>query len=230
VTDVREHFPRTPRTIVFEALDAGREADLSADLMRLYAQPLEIYYSATSFRRLGDPTDIVSGFFSSRFGQPGWLADWRRRYEIDRIPLRRWLVNGLNFYLLEEFRRLQRDRRQEFLGSEPAALGVLNPADRSFEHEAARAIVGEALDRTRNACEREGQQMHFEVFMRHTVGNTPYEAFASELGLTTSQCAGMARTVSSKFRRALTELLVREGADPTNLEAEIGMLREALGR
>ena len=225
----RDHFPRTPRTVMFEAIEDGRAHDLAGELMRLYALPLEIYFAATSFRNLGDARDMVTGFFSSRFSQPGWLAEWKARHEIDRIPLRRWLLTSLNFYLHEEYRRRGRDRRAEPL--EPAIAAAASPAgsaERVFDRDAARAIVGEALERAREVSLAAGQAVHFEVFMRHLVGHEPYETIAPALGLSATQCGGMTRTVASKFRRALAEVLVREGADPEDLDREIARLMESL--
>lgn len=230
MSGVRDHFPRTPRTVMLEAIEDGRAHDLAAEIMRLYAKPLQIYFSATSFRNLGMPADIVAGFFCSRLSQPTWLADWKARYEIDQIPLRRWLLNSLNFYLHEEHRRRQRDQRDQ--EPEPRAASAPKSdgsAERRFEREAARAIVREALERTRDSCIAAGQQAHLEVFMRHLIRQEPYETLAPALGLSATQCAGMTRTVASKFRRALAEILVREGADPSDLDREIERLMGDLG-
>lgn len=229
MTEPRDHFPNTPRTVVFDAIDAGRAQQLSGELMRLYAKPLEIYFSATSFRALGAPSDIVAGFFSSRFSQPAWLADWRARHGIDQIPLRRWLLTSLNFYLHEELRRQKRDRRSEQPdGGVPATRTSDESAERRFEREAARAIVGEALDRVRDEARAAGQSVHLEIFMRHFISQEPYETLAPGFGLSATQCAGYARTVAVKLRRALAEFLVREGADPNDIDQEIGRLMEAL--
>ena len=226
----RDHFPRTPRTVMFEAIEDGRAHDLAGELMRLYALPLEIYYSATSFRALGQPRDIVAGFFSSRLSQPDWMVEWKSRHEIDQIPLRRWLLTSLNFYLHEEHRRQGRDGRAEQLEPRVAAgTATAASAERAFDRNAARAIVGEGLERTREACLAVGQAVHLEVFMRHVIGDEPYESLAPSLGLTATQCGGMTRTVASKFRRCLAEVLVREGADPDDLDHEIARLMESLG-
>ena len=97
---------------MLEAIEDGRAHELAADVMRLYATPLEVYFAATSFRSMGSPSDIVAGFFCSRLSQPTWLADWKARHEIDQIPLRRWLLTSLNFYLQEEHRRRQRSQNE----------------------------------------------------------------------------------------------------------------------
>lgn len=224
----RDHFPRTPRTIVFESLAEGRAHELAGDLMSLYAEPLQIYFSATSFHSLGEPRDIVAGFFASRFSQPTWLADWRARHELDQIPLRRWLLNSLNFYLHEESRRVARDRRIETLPTVGAEIAEAAGAERTFERESARLIVARALERTRLACEAAGQARHLEIFMRHFLGQVPYERLAQEHGFTTTQCAGMSRTVAAKLRRELASMLLAEGADPQRLDEDIGRLIEAL--
>jgi hypothetical protein len=229
VSAIRDHFPRTPRTVMLDAIGDGRAHELAAQIMRLYDRPLQIYFSATSFRSLGAPSDVVAGFFSSRLSQPNWLVDWKARYEIDRIPLRRWLLNSLNFYLHEEHRRQQRHELPleavSFLSAVGAARGT---PERQFEREASRSIVREALECTRDACIACGQPVHLEVFMRHLISQEPYETLAPALGLSATQCAGMARTVASKFRRSISEILLREGADPAELDGEIGRLMEAL--
>lgn len=226
---VRDHFPRTPRTVMLEAIGDGRAHELAAEIMRLYATPLEIYFSATSFRSLGAPGDIVAGFFCSRLSQPTWLSDWKARHEIDRIPLRRWLLNSLNFYLHEEHRRRQRDQLTPEAAGSPPGSAARDTPERRFERDVSRAIVREALERTRDECAASGQSVHLEVFMRHFIGEEPYETLAPALGLGTTQCAGMARTVASKYRRALAAILVREGADPADLDREIERLMGDLG-
>jgi DNA-directed RNA polymerase specialized sigma24 family protein len=214
---------------MLEAIEDGRAHELAADVMRLYATPLEVYFAATSFRSMGSPSDIVAGFFCSRLSQPTWLADWKARHEIDQIPLRRWLLTSLNFYLQEEHRRRQRDGRPEALDpQQPTNLRSEDSAERRFEREAVRAIVREALECVQEACVAVDQAVHLEVFMRHFIRQEPYETVGPTLGLTATQCAGMARTVASKFRRSIGEILLREGADPAELDGEIGRLMEAL--
>lgn len=230
VNAARDHFPRTPRTVVFESLDEGRAHEVVGGLMALYAEPLEIYFAATSFRGLGEPRDIVAGFFSSRMAQPRWLADWRARHEIDQIPLRRWLLTSLNFYLHEEVRRRDRDRRDGTVAADFGTAPTAPPsAERAFERESARSIVGLALERTREACAAAGQARHLEVFMRHFMHQVPYEQLARELAASEGQCAGMSRTVAAKLRRELAAILLEEGVEPDRLNEEIARLLEVLG-
>ena len=88
--------------------------------------------------------------------------------------------------------------------------------------------MARALERTRLACEAAGQARHLEIFMRHFLGQVPYERLAQEHGFTTTQCAGMSRTVAAKLRRELASMLLAEGADPQRLDEDIGRLIEAL--
>lgn len=228
MTVTNDHFPPTPRTLVHEALDRGDHASLAAHLMAIYEQPLMVYFGATSYRGLGPPRDVVAGFFAARLAREDWLRDWRDSCAIRDIPLRRWLLNALNFYLKEEVRRLARDRRTEGTGDVPQLASEARAAEVQFEREAARSIVGEALRRAREACESAGQSTHFEIFMRHFIDEHPYDRLAHAFGLSESQCAGHARTASAKFRRALMETLLDEGADPSGLDDEIASLLGAL--
>jgi len=223
-----EVFPKTPRTMVLDALAGGDAQALPARLMELYRVPLEQYFAATSFRHVGRPTDVVAGYFASRFSNPGWLDDWRGRHEVDGIPLRRWLVNGLNFYLLEEHRRGKRGPVLD----DGAASDAADESDAlaAFERAAARRLVARALERTREGCEADGQQAHFDIFVRHVMKGQHYHAIHADLGIEPQRSAGMVRTASARFRRALAGILVGEGADPERIDDEIAALMEALAR
>ena len=227
MTGVQDHFPPTPRTLVHDALDRGDPQAVAAHLIRLYERPLRIYYGATSFRNLGEPREIVAGFLVDRLSREDWLLGWREACRSREIPLRRWLLNALNFYLQEEARRTARDRRLP----EPAVGATSveeSGAERAFEREAARAVVTEALSRTEAACREVGQSRHYEVFVRHTIDRQPYETIGPALGLSLSQCAGHVRTVTAKFRRAVAEVLAEEGVEDGELDREIVRLMEAL--
>lgn len=386
MSEARQHFPDTERTFVLDQLEAGCGRDLASYVMRVYYEPLCIYSRATSYRDLGEAEEIVAGFFASRLSDPTWLDRWRAESCRRPMPLRRWLLNGLCFYMREEARRRRRDRRIESDGAgslEPEAVSLgcassghagedlellalrrefdalllhafprigaqteLDPetrlfdgrfdamvdrarrlverggpvqpelraflqdldgleasdesaasasetpgpsrvaqqhasvarsavrrlaraadawrsllrrrekrvrprqslrralsdalaarlanfdgashAERQFERARARWIVAVATERTRVACVAAGQALHFEVFIRHHVHGAPYEAIAPNFGLGEVQCAGMARTASSKFRAQLGEVLREDGIDAGEIDSEIARLMEAL--
>lgn len=247
----REHFPPTERTFVVDMIVQGRSSELTAHIMRVYDEPLQIYFSATSFRSLGEPRDIVAGYFASRLARSEWLSEWQLSWENEGIRLSRWLVNGLNFFLFEVHRTQQRERKErggrsieaiEVAGDMCASAGVLAQekaihasgkfigAAHVFDRAHARVLVREALTRTEAACTESGQSQHFDIFMRHCVEQIPYELIAAKTALSPIQCAGLVRTVSMKFRRAIAELLVEDGADPCELDHEIARLMESLAR
>ncbi len=223
----QEHFPPTPRTLVHEALERGEPKAVAAHLIRLYERPLRIYLSATSFRTLGEPGDVVAGFLADRLSRPDWLLDWREACRDREILLRRWLLNGFNFYLQEEVRRIRRDRALPEPGDVPPREPV-SSAERAFDREAARAVVAEALVRTESICRAAGQSRHYEVFVKHAIHGQPYETIGGALGLSPTQCAGHMRTAAAKFRATIAEVLAEEGLGGDGLDREIVRLIEAL--
>jgi len=214
-------FDPTPRTAMVSMLRAQRRDEVEAFLMQTYARPLGLYLSATSYRSIGAPDDLVAGFFASRLGREDWLAGWAE----SGLRLRRWLVNGLLLHVREEIRRTARDRRQQPLpeDSPPASL------DLAFEQAYAREVVQAACDAAASVCAADGFERHWALFLRHFVDGRTYEQLAQESGLTVGQVNGMTRTALVRFRRSISDLLLRDGADPSDLDREIGELLVVLG-
>ena len=85
----QDAFPQTLRTWIGARLvdgHAGR-ADVNRHLMTVYLRPLKIYFMGTSERWLGEPDDVVSGFFADRLARENFLDDWIA----SGVSLRRWL-------------------------------------------------------------------------------------------------------------------------------------------
>lgn len=220
-------FPSTERTWIEDRIACGDAAAVRRFLMDTYSEPLAGYVSATSFRDLERPMDIVSGFFASRLSKDGWLRAWQE----SGIRLRRWLMNGLLLFCHEQVAARSRDGRVTLVpmdvlegssGSEDAV--------RVFERVWARGVIEHATRRARELCEEAGQGAHWELFLRHHVGQQPYSILAPEFGVGEQQAAGMVRTASVKLRRALLEILVRDGAPDAALDAEIAELLRAMQR
>lgn len=220
-------FPSTERTWIADRLERGSAREVHAHLMSAYSGPLSGYVSATSFRDLGSPADLVAGFFASRLSQDGWLRAWQE----SGLRLRRWLMNGLLLYCHEQVAARARDNRIVLRPSaELDAGGDLDDAVRVFERVWARGVIEQATARARELCDTAGQDRHWELFMRHHVGQQPYSALAPEFGVSEQQAAGMVRTASIKLRRALLEILVRDGAPDAALDDEIAELLRAMNR
>ena len=216
-----ELFEPTPRTAVIAMLEGRRPEDVRAFLMTQYHEPLAAYISAVDRGRLGEPRDVIAGFFADRLHRKDWLEQWRT----SGLRLRRWLVNGLHFYCHEERRRRTRDRVDDLDdGNVPASI------DRVFERAYAVATVRRATEAAALVCAREGFSRHWACFLRHHVGGATHDQIAAEEGCTPGQVANMIRTATRRFRSAVSELLLQDGADPAELDREIGELLSRLGQ
>lgn len=220
-------FPSTERTWIADRLGTGDGPAVHRFLMDTYSGPLAGYVSATSFRDLSAPGDLVAGFFASRLTQDGWLRAWQE----SGIRLRRWLMNGLLLYCHEQVASRARDGRVTLVPIEALdGAGATEDAVRVFERVWARGVIEQATMRARELCEEAGQGAHWELFLRHHVGQQPYSALAPEFGVGEQQAAGMVRTASIKLRRALLEILIRDGAPDAALDNEIAELLRAMQR
>lgn len=222
-------FPATHRDWLATQLRAGDDGRrLAASyVMELYAPALAAYFRGSSFRSLGDPKDYVAGFFASRLGRDDFLGKWLA----SGMSFRRWLINGFHFYVREEM-RLERERRGD---DEPEPESgdtstVEVGAVEAFERAWARDVVRSACDRAHAVCESAGKGAHWTLFLRHHADDVPYAQLVDELGVPLARAPGMARTAANVLRRALLEILVRDGVAEEELEAETNRLLSALAR
>jgi len=221
-TPTPDLFDPTPRTTMVQWMRSNEKPRVRDFLMRTYLVPLAGYLSATSYRRLGEPRDVVAGFFASRLDRDGWLESWRD----SGIRLRRWLMTGLLFYCREEVRRQQRTTAVEVEVEEP----IVPSAEQQFESEYAQTLVRSATESARASCETDGLVRHWNLFLRHFVDGATYEVLARDEALSVGQVNGMVRTAMSRFRTAVGEALLMDGADPRELDAEIQALLARLRR
>ena len=220
----RDVFPTTQRTWIDQVMDRPDtdRSEINRHIMAVYSVPLRVYFLGTGSRWLGDPEEIVAGFFADRLARDGFLRDWRR----GGMRLRRWLMNAFSFYLAELRRGHRRDRRVE--GSVPdVSAGGPTPerlADRAFSE----SIVAEAIRTAAAVCDAGGLQDHWGVFIRHTCDDVSYADLAADYGVTSARAAVMARTAARHFRTALRAMLVCDGAGEDAVEEEIRELIEAV--
>lgn len=203
--------------------DADR-SELNRYIMSVYAAPLRVYFLGTGLRWLGDPDEVVAGFFADRLPRDGFLSDWRR----GEMRLRRWLMNAFSFYLSELRRRQRRDRRTA------GDLPDLPESRRSPEQMADRAfgqsIVAQAIRLAQTHCAEHGMQDHWGIFLRHTCDDVPYAELAIDYDVSAARAAVMARTAGRHFRKALRASLVSDGASEGDVDLEIQELLEAIER
>ena len=219
-----EVFPQTQNTWIDQKLaeGVGGRQELNHHIMNLYAFPLRVYFLSTSDRWLGEPDDVVQGFFASRLDRNVYFDDWRK----SGLRLRRWLMNGFCFYLKEMRRERRKDKRSEALAHDPEEVEDLDSQiDRAF----AVAIVQRAMVDTQELCEANGFSDHWKIFFEHYYEDKEYKDIAPDFEIDTVRAATMARTVSGKFRKALRDLLVRDGATEAEVNQELAALLEASG-
>ncbi len=223
----RDSFPATQRGWLVAQLGQGAEglSRINAYVMQTYAEPLGNYVAGSSFRSLGTPADLVSGFFASRLAQPAYFERWIE----SNLPLRRWLINGFLFYLQEELRRRKADRVEAMPSSavdEPASSA--QTAVEEFDRLWAASMVRSAATAARERCTQEGFDTHWQMFERHFIKGVSYADLAAEFSVTGGQSASMVRTASIRFRQAVVDLLLKDGATEEELDDEIARLMMAL--
>lgn len=213
-------FPETRRTWMGECLTRGEIAAARRHVMEVYEHPLRVYCSGCSLRWVGEPGDLVAGFFADRLSRPAFFERWRE----SRRPLRYWLIVGFKHYLLEQARRLQRDRRE--VSAELDATDAR--PDLAFERECAIGLVRRALRETERRCRDDGFGDHFDVFVRFHMHGESLDAIAERLGVDAARAGVMKRTAVQRFERVMRELVAWSGAEEAEIDAEIRGLRETL--
>jgi len=217
-------FPVTMTDWIHERMSLGPEGrrQLNQEIMARYAWPLQVYFMGTRDRWLGEPTDIVQGFFASRLAKAEFFANW----SASGLRLRHWLINAFCFYLKELHRARRKEAREVAQADEPATAEG-NPskaADRAF----AVSVVREALRLAQAQCEKEKLGDHWEIFLRHFYRGEAYADFAADFGVDAPRAAVMARTARTKFSAVVRDLLSREAPD-ADPDAEILSLLEESG-
>lgn len=198
----------------------GRQ-EVNRHVMGVYAWPLRVYFMGTRDRWLGEPEDVVQGFFASRLSKADFFANWRA----SGMKLRHWLINAFCFYLKEMKRSRKRDARnvaQEEDRQESPAPGPTREFDRAY----VISLVREALRRTQDQCEKENLGPHWEVFVRHFYQGQAYADFAAELRIDAARAAVMARTARSKFQATLRSMLTLDSVRGEDPDEEIRALLE----
>lgn len=213
-------FPSTERSRFAEMLARDPEARKQAvrEVLGQYAEPLQLYVRGSSLKSHGDSVDLVQGFLASRLSRERYLDDWIE----SGLRLRRWLINGLHLYAKEE-RRKSRSIDDPPDDDDP-------PSGRVVAAEAAwaRALLLEACEKVRRELERSGHARSWDIFRRHFIDDRPYRDLQTEFGMGPAAMAEASRRVSNLLREQVRLLLVRDGVEPEDIEAEILAMLAAL--
>jgi hypothetical protein len=241
-----DHFPSTHATWIDAQLtiaeDGGQARATALDalrrhLMERYRTALVAYVRGSSLRRLGDAEELVAGFFADRACEPRFLQDWRA----SGMPLRRWIMNGVNFYgrgvVRDRARARARDGGPQLAeragGDLGRALGEASveerDAERAFEHAWALAVLNDAHARAHADLAERGRLEEYEIFRRRVIEGEGYDTIAPSVGRSAQQCAGATRLVTEAMREALRESLRAEGIREGELDAESACIYALIG-
>lgn len=216
----QDDFPQTLNTWLCEQIDKTNAdvGKVNRHVMEAYHAPLKAYLLCTSWRRSGEPDEIINGFLADRLDREDFFAKWRA----SGLRLRRWLVNALHFYLKEQWRRERRHDAEPIEDQEPDHID--DQVDRAW----ARSLVTAACKDAHESCVADDLEGHWQLFVRHHVDGVPYDRCAAEFDVDPKRCAVMVRTATSRFRAALKARLQADNVGPDQLDAELLHLQEVL--
>ncbi len=209
--------------------DAAREGNaidaLRQHLMERYHGALRAYVCGGSLRRLGEPDELVGGFFAERACRPGFLVQWRE----SGLPLRRWMMTGINLYGKSVIRERSRDREAPVGQVDEESLVEDSDAVRAFERAWALAVLNHALALVHADLAAQGRLEEFGIFRRRVVQGEAYETIAPTVGRSAQQCAGATRLVTDRLREALRNSLRDEGVPHADIDAALAEVYEVFG-
>ena len=222
--DKPDVFPKTMGTWIDQKLQegsVGRDV-VNTHIMSVYAHPLKVYFLGSSMRSLGEPDDMVDGFFASRLQRNNYFDQWRE----SGLRLRRWLMNGFLFHLKEEIRRQNRHGDSTMV-EELDSPGSSNP-DVEFDRAWAMSMVQDAWRDAAASCEEGGLGDHWRLFIRHHVDGMPYKQFVEEFDVSPSQAAVMVRTATGRFKNALRMRILLDGVHEEEVDGALQRLMEIM--
>lgn len=219
----RDVFPQTLNPTWWDArLERGDEASLREarnHIMTIYAEPLKAYFLGSSFREMGEADDIVQGFFSDRLARPDYLRQWRASGK----KLRRWLMNGLCFYLRECIRE---ENQRDATGTHALAEMAGNEDNQSKAMDLAflRSVVQSSLAVARADCAERGLSAHWDYFYSYYLEGRSCEDLAKEHSLDRDRMWVMIRTGQRRFAKAVRDHLAEDGVRADQIDSEIQSL------
>ncbi len=219
----RDAFPQTLNPTWWDIrLEGGDEAsmrELRNHIMTIYAEPLKAYYYGSSFREMGDADDIVQGFFSDRLSRPDYLRQWRSSGK----KLRRWLMNGLCFYLRE---CIHKENQRDATGTHALAELAASDETQSQAMDLAflRSVVQSALETARKECSERGLVDHWEYFYAYHLQGRSCDDLAAQHSIDRDRMWVMIRTGQRRFAKAVRDHLAEDGVRADQIDAEIQSL------
>jgi len=223
-----DHFPTTQQTWIVDRLAEGGHGApvLRESLMERYREPLLIYVRGSTLRTLGEPDELVHGFFAHFFSDLRNLERWAE----SGTRLRRWMMNGLVLHARGLRRDAARNREIGSLGAVGERAAEEGDALSQFEAAWARSLLSDAATAVQAELVAEGRVASWEVFRRHIIDGEAYAVCCPPLGLTADDGRTATRMVSLRVRRTLRELLLQEGTPDGEIAGELRALEALLAR
>lgn len=226
-----DHFPSTHRTWLENQLGLG-DPGLAAAREHVMARSrvaLAAYVRGARVAPLGEPDDIVHGYFARQLGKSDYLPRWLA----SGLPLRRWLMNGLSAHI----RMLWRERalhagRHEPLGDSVRGIeSGTRGAEREFERAWIRATLGEACRRVEDALRSDGSDEAWRAFQQHVLEGRAYREVLSAAGEEPTRAAEerlavAVRRVLRLVRAELKAILREDGLREGELDAEVDRMTD----
>lgn len=225
-------FPTTHATWLSDRI-ARAPSEARMHVLANYFDPLCAYVRASgNLRVLGEPADLVNGFFAARVADPSYLVRW----STSGVPLRRWLANGLLLHARNTALAARR-RAARVDGTDVSELQQ-NARLRAADHETdallalerrwAVRTVTEAHEQIRTELCSEGRGDWWELFRLHSIqGKTYLEACAST-SIPLTSASSVNRQVVDRLRAAIVAILERDGIRPEEIDNEMALLQDLL--
>ena len=223
-------FPPTHTTWLATCLDDGGPDAMRAarvHLMERYRTPLVAYATHSRISMLDEPDELVHGFFAAKVSEPRFLIDWRA----SGMPLRRWMLNGLNFHARSVARDRARDAARRERASPESTHARSIEAERAFERAWAVALIETACRAAHAAVTHAKRERAFDCFHRHFFDSVSYASLAVEHGVDETTIASEVRLATRRVR-AEAEAILRDeigSADAQTIAGELARVRELTG-
>lgn len=231
-----DHFPSTHQTWIDAQLTIIEERGLDAPagidarrslaryLMDRYHAPLRAYVVGSPLRELGEPDELVNGFFAHLLSTPGSMVRWRA----SGLPLRRWLMHGMAFHGRTVRKDANRNRERAPLDAEATQADQGSDGVHAFDRAWALGLVNQAHRIAHAECVDRGMLDEYEVFRLHVNERLSYALIAPRTGRTPQQCAHATRRVGEMLRRAVRQALREEGVPPGEMDETVAEVQRLL--